>query len=797
MPSLRGPSVRRMLATTTMVAVGAALLLAGVAFVAYDIVSFRTALVTTLSVQAEIAGRQTTSALVFQDPDAATQTLRSLRADPRIVAACVYDASAAPFAWYRRGGGGGPASPRAPGPEEGHAFEGGHLVLWRSISPDGIPLGTVLVESDLEALWSRLWSHAAIGGGVLLVSLLLAYAVATHLQRVIARPVLQLVETAEAVSSRQDYGVRAVGAARGELGLLVHTFNHMLDQIQERDAALHRARDDLERQVEEQTRDLRTEVAERRLLEEELRSTNKELEQQSRRVQQATRLKSEFLANMSHELRTPLNGVIGFSELLHDGRVGPVSAQQRECLADILASSRHLLQLINDILDLAKVEAGKMEFRPEAVDLPKLVGEVRDILRTLSAKKRITIAAESQAGPAQVTVDPGKLKQVLYNFLSNAIKFTPDEGRVVVRTAIEPGDRFRLEVQDNGIGIREEDLGLLFVEFQQLDAGSDKAHGGTGLGLALTKRIVEAQGGEVGVESRLGSGSTFYAVLPTVTGPAQPGLPLAAVGSEPPSEGTILVVEDDAEERRWLVQTLSEAGYTVEQAASGREALERCRSRAFDGITLDVFLPDTTGWDVLRELRRGGRNQGTPVIVVTVVAEKGASAGFAIHDYLVKPVRAGQLLRSLRRAGAVPSGSQPILVVDDDPHVRKLLAATLDDLGFRALTVATAEEGIQVAAAERPAAVILDLLLPEMDGFGFLERFRGTAAGRTTPVIVWTAKDLGADDHARLARSSQGIVLKKDGEASRLIDVLRLHVAVPGGAGGRDAADREEGADGW
>jgi signal transduction histidine kinase len=231
-------------------------------------------------------------------------------------------------------------------------------------------------------------------------------------------------------------------------------------------------------------------------------------------AERATRAKSEFLANMSHELRTPLNAIIGFAQLLHDGKVGPVSAEQAEFLGDILTSSRYLLQLINDVLDLAKVESGRLEFRPEPVDLARLTDEVRAVLHAVAAGKRIRLETILHPALGPVVLDPAKLKQVLYNYVSNAIKFTPEHGRVTVRVAPEGPDAFRLEVEDTGIGIKPEDLGRLFVEFRQLDAGPAKRHEGTGLGLAVTKRLVEAQGGRVGVQSTPGQGSVFFAVLP-------------------------------------------------------------------------------------------------------------------------------------------------------------------------------------------------------------------------------------------------------------------------------------------
>src|SRR5665213_342843 len=240
----------------------------------------------------------------------------------------------------------------------------------------------------------------------------------------------------------------------------------------------------------------------------------RQLEEQNRRMQETNRLKSEFLANMSHELRTPLNAIIGFSELMYHEKVGPISPDHKEYLGDILTSGRHLLQLINDVLDLTKIEAGKMEFRPEMMDLAKVTGEVKDILRGLAGTKKIQVESEIDPALSRVVLDSSKFKQVLYNYLSNAIKFTPEAGKIVIRLKPEGGHQFRLEVEDTGIGVSEKDIPKLFSEFQQLDAGTGKKYAGTGLGLALIKRIVEAQNGIVGVKSELGKGSVFFAVFP-------------------------------------------------------------------------------------------------------------------------------------------------------------------------------------------------------------------------------------------------------------------------------------------
>ncbi len=246
--------------------------------------------------------------------------------------------------------------------------------------------------------------------------------------------------------------------------------------------------------------------------------TEREWKEEARLAREASRLKSEFLANMSHELRTPLNAIIGFTELVHDGMAGPISETQKEYLGDVLWSARHLLQLIDDLLDLARVEAGRLRFVPQAVDVAKAVREVQEDLAALAEKKRIRCETELPPGLGEVVLDPRRFKQVVYNYLSNALRFTPEEGRVTVRVRAEGERHFRLEVEDTGIGIPPEAIGRLFANFEQLEGGRAKKHGGAGLGLALTKRLVEAQGGRVGVESTPGQGSLFYAVLPRVTG---------------------------------------------------------------------------------------------------------------------------------------------------------------------------------------------------------------------------------------------------------------------------------------
>lgn len=515
----------------------------------------------------------------------------------------------------------------------------------------------------------------------------------------------------------------------------------------------------------------------------QLRAAHNELQSQYTQIRDANRLKSEFLANMSHELRTPLNAIIGFSQLIHDGKVGPIGANQKEYLSDILTSADHLLQLINDVLDLSKVESGKLEFDPEPVNLTKLITEVRNILQPLVAGKHLTVAIEVADAVAQVVIDPAKLKQILYNYLSNAIKFTSEDGRIMVRASVaENPAYFRLEVEDTGIGIMEDEIAKLFIAFQQLDSSTTKKHQGTGLGLALTKKIVEAQGGRVGVRSARGQGSVFFAILPinaiakTDSGPS----------SEPPAASSdapmILIIEDSEADLQWLTQTLTEAHYSFDVAKTGAEAATMAQSRAYAMVLLDLILPDTGGWDVLRAIRTGGPNKSTPVIVITVVAEKGVAQGFPVQDYLVKPVRAEILMDSLRSAGILPrTANKQVLVVDDDATTLKLSKIGLEAVGYEVVCHTSASSALDEAIHSEFAAVVLDLLMPQMDGFEFLDRFRQIHRCRNTPVIVWTNKDVTSADMQRLKVSAQAIALKgRDGIDTVLKELQRHGVSVSG-----------------
>jgi PAS domain S-box-containing protein len=518
-------------------------------------------------------------------------------------------------------------------------------------------------------------------------------------------------------------------------------------------------------------------ISERRHAE-RFRQRAAELELENQRVQQANRLKSEFLASMSHELRTPLNAIIGFSELLHDGEVDPQSAEFTEFLADILASGKHLLGLINDVLDLAKVESGKLDFSAEPVDLGALAREVCTILKSLSAPKRIRVQLEVDPTLTDVHADPSRFKQVLYNYLSNALKFTPQGGSVSVRIQALDQQQFRLEVEDSGVGISRSNLTKLFLEFQQIhEPGSRQS--GTGLGLALTRRLVEAQGGSVGVESERGRGSRFHAILPRHL--STPNEVSGVVGaSVPPSavSPTVLVADSEEDVRARIEETLTHAGYTVETASSGEQAIVETTRRLFDAITVGVAMSDMPGVVLIEQIKSGKKNRETPVILITRTGLERPIGGVAVHDVITLPFDAEALLASLARAEQTRVRPR-VLVVDDDLSSLRLVDRALSSRGFDPLLCTDAARGIEVLVDLHPGAIILDLLMPGMSGFEFLDHLRRLPGHEKTPVLVWTMKDLIADEIIRLRATTQAIIPKTGGRLSTLLTELAQVVSPP------------------
>ena len=476
---------------------------------------------------------------------------------------------------------------------------------------------------------------------------------------------------------------------------------------------------------------------------------------------------------MSHELRTPLNAVIGFADLLHSGFIKPDSPKHREFLGLIGTSGRHLLKLINDVLDLSKVESGKFEFFPEPIDLPALLKEVEDILQTAIHSKSIKLEIEIDPSLVDLTLDLARLRQVLYNYLTNAIKFTAVGGRVIVRATAEGPEHFRIEVEDTGIGISAADLPRLFTEFQQLDAGYNKRHQGTGLGLALTRRLVQAQGGQVGVRSTVGVGSVFSVVLNRTNGWDTQRAEAIASGALEREAERVLVIEDDLRNQALLVEALSQAGFEVDAAADGPLALRRARETAYAALTLDLSLPGRRGLELLEDIRSQGASHASPVIGLTMPVDLNNSAAFAIANVLCKPIRSHEISSAMARFRLQGEQRGNVMVIDDEQVSIDLMRATLMSIGIDAVCFQDGRIALQEIDRHRPDAIVLDLMMPAFDGFQVLDALQRLPAWREVPVFIWTSTQLTDEEYATLARSARAILIKGGGGMETMLESVR------------------------
>jgi signal transduction histidine kinase/DNA-binding response OmpR family regulator len=481
----------------------------------------------------------------------------------------------------------------------------------------------------------------------------------------------------------------------------------------------------------------------------------RELERQSLALAQASRHKSEFLASMSHELRTPLNAVIGFSDVLLDRIFGELNERQEDYLGDIRSAGRHLLALLNDILDLSKIEAGRMELDLAAFDLEPVLDASIALVRERAAQHGIELSLDCDPDLGAVEGDELRIKQVLLNLLSNAVKFTPDGGSIVV-TARPSGADVAVSVRDTGIGIDAADQEQIFDSFGQSGGSASKAEG-TGLGLTLSRRIVRLHGGELTVRSVLGGGSTF-----TFTLPRRRETPADGPGNA--NGETVVVIEDDPRSAELVRVHLEAAGLRVVTAPTGEEGLILVRTTRPAAIVLDVRLPGIDGWDVLADLKTDPDTAPIPVVVVTVAPERGHAFALGAADYLAKPVRGDHLLSALHRAlethAAPAAGASPtaagtavplsVVVIDDDPMALSLVRATLEPRGWLVHTCDGGVGAADMVREVRPSVVLVDLMMPLVDGFQVIDDLSRLPGGEHPPVVVLTAKALTPTDRRRL-----------------------------------------------
>jgi signal transduction histidine kinase/DNA-binding response OmpR family regulator len=533
-------------------------------------------------------------------------------------------------------------------------------------------------------------------------------------------------------------------------------------------------------------------VTERRRAEEEVAEAREAAEA-------ANRSKSQFLANMSHELRTPLNAILGYSEMLQEEAAEQSLESFAGDLERINAAGKHLLALINDILDLSKIEAGKMELFVERFDLAELIDEVASTVQPMVHKNANTLKVVRAAGLGEMRADQMKVRQTLYNLLSNAVKFTQG-GTITLdadRQLMDGGEWIVFRVADTGIGLSDEQLSKLFLDFSQADASTTRRFGGTGLGLALTRRFCQMMGGDVSVQSVLGEGSVFTIKLPALMRESAPDADGARAGAfvasregeipvggeAPPGSSCVLVIDDDPASRELLQRYLTQEGFSVRTAAGGAEGLLLARTLHPAAITLDVMMPEMDGWSVLKALKEDAELRGIPVIMLTLVDDPEAGFALGAAEYTSKPVDRHRLSATIRKY-VKPGPESLVLLVEDDPATRAMMRNVLEKEGCRICEAVNGRAGLTCMEAEQPDVILLDLMMPEMDGFEFADQVRRHPEWRNVPIIVVTAHDLSARDRQRLSGYVETVLQKTgDSHESLLTRVRELldDFAVPRG----------------
>jgi signal transduction histidine kinase/CheY-like chemotaxis protein len=613
----------------------------------------------------------------------------------------------------------------------------------------------IIGRLDASSVKKELWAY--VGRIILFVILIVAFVTAGTMLAVgatVITPILRLrndMLTAGNEGSSQNFYSRSV-KRNDELGDVMAAFNSMFDQIGSRTAKLFAANEQLQQ-----------EIAERKRAEEAAEAAN--------------RSKSAFLANMSHELRTPLNAIIGYSEMLIEEAEDLGHEEFVPDVQKIHSSGKHLLVLINNILDLSKVEAGKMELYPETFHIPGMIEDVVSTVQPLVAKNANKLEVNCDDDLDTVHTDLTKLRQVLFNLLSNACKFT-EKGTIfldVTRVLEEGAGWFTFSVRDTGIGMTAEQVAKLFQAFSQVHNPTGSSYGGTGLGLAISKRFCQMMGGDISVVSKPGEGSTF-----TVKLPADPQIqkeePMAPSEqrAEPLREeaNTVLVIDDDPNVQDLMRRLLSKEGFQVETASAGEEGLKRAGELRPDVITLDVMMPSMDGWAVLSALKADPKLADIPVIMLTIMDSKHMGYTLGASDYLTKPIDRDRLVTILKKYRRDLANFR-VLLVEDDAETREILRHTLEKSGCTVTEAGNGRVALEQIAAGKPALILLDLMMPEMDGFQFVAELRKHEKWRSIPVVVITAKDITSEDRLRLSGYVEKILQKETYTSEKLLAEVR------------------------
>ena len=570
-----------------------------------------------------------------------------------------------------------------------------------------------------------------------------------------------------------SYGGSLVRDANDRPLMAIVTIRDITGQKQA-ELELLEARDKLERQVEERTRHLEE-------------ALNK-LHEAKQEAEDANTAKSRFLANMSHELRTPLNAIIGYSEMLAEEATASGAQQTLTDLIKIQGAGRHLLTLINDILDLSKIEAGKMDLVPEVFSIATLVDEIASMSKPLADKNDNVLQVHYAATMGEMYADPTKLRQILFNLLSNAAKFT-QQGRIdlSIRHTRDKDTEEAIEftVRDTGIGMNEAHLAHLYEPFIQAETTTSQQFGGTGLGLAICRHYCRLMGGDIRAESKIRQGSSFTVTLPVVMpGTGMHALPKVPTGSDIPvkqlvapttdTAGTVLVIEDELQARELLSTHLGKIGWRVVTAADGKTGLRLAREIMPTAITLDILMPGLDGWEVLKALKSDPALAGIPVIMCSILDERRRSFALGATDYLVKPIEREQLQSALKKYYRNPPGH--LLIVEDDDATRRMLVRATRQLGWDVEEAVNGKEGLECVTKKRPDLILLDLMMPVMDGFGVIEVLHQNPAWMDIPVIIITSKDLTRDDRLRLNGDVERILEKGQYSTAELLQQITMYL---------------------